>query len=99
MLVMVEIKMMHMMYEHIVIIVRGCIKMMQTIQPYEYLNEVMEKELTTKHVTTTILYPMMDVVLTDHKSRFHGYVLEALILQKMNENFVIQQQDGILIMM
>ena len=59
----------------------------------------MVKGLTMRHVTTTILYPMMDAVLTDLKLNIHMCAMEALILQKINEHFEIQQQDGILIMM
>ena len=59
----------------------------------------MVKELAMKYVMTIILNPMMDAVLTDLKLRIHGYALEALTLQKMNENHAIQQQDGILTIM
>ena len=59
----------------------------------------MAKRQLLRHVTTITLYPMMDVILTDLKLRSHGYAMEALTLQKMSENFVIQQQDGILIIM
>ena len=66
MFVMVEIQLMHLIYDHTVTIVRECTKMMQTIPHNEYLNEVMVKELVMRHVIMATFFLMMGVILTDH---------------------------------
>ena len=65
----------------------------------EKVDEEMDSKLLKRYVTITTMYQMMDVALTDQKLNIHMCAMEALILQKINEHFEIQQQDGILIMM
>ena len=70
--------MMHLMYEHTVTKLKECIRMTQTIQRNEYLDEEMVKEQVMRHEMTIILDLMMDEIQIEHKLKIHGYALEAI---------------------
>ena len=92
---MVETHIMHLTNETIATTVKECIKITLAIQDNEYLIEEMAKEQEKKYVTMKILTVGMDVVQTDHKSKSHGYDMEAITQQKINAIIVILQLVGI----
>ena len=55
----------------------------------EKVYEEMDSKLLKRNATITTMIQMMDVVLTDQKLRIHMCAMEALILQKINENVAI----------
>ena len=55
----------------------------------EKVYEEMDLKLLKRNVTITTMYQMMDVALTDQKLNIHMCAMEALILQKINENVAI----------
>ena len=69
---------MHLINEHIVTVLRGCIKMTSVIQHNEYLNEEMVKGQVMKCVMTATQYQTMDELQIECKLKTHGYVLEAV---------------------